>query len=291
MELGYINLPENVFIDIDMIKNYTDDQLVIITTGSQGETMSALTRMATGDHKKVTITPNDLVIISANPIPGNEKSVSKVIDQLMKIGAEVVYSALADIHVSGHGCQEEQKLMLSLIKPKYFMPVHGEYRMLKEHKNLAISCDIPEDKIFILKNGESVELSKEGVKRGKNYQAGDVYVDGSRIGSVGSVVLKDRKLMSKDGILVAILNLDVAKKELLIHPNVTTRGFILVNENADLILSISRRIESTVKKYFQANAKYNYVDLKNQIILDLNPYIIELTGRRPIILPVVMEIK
>ncbi len=261
-------------------------------TGSQGEPLAALSRIANGTHKQITLLPDDIVVFSSNPIPGKATGINRIINKLYLKGVKVVTNTeLTNIHTSGHAKQEELRLMLRLIKPEYFMPVHGEYRMLKEHKNLAISCDIPEDKIFILKNGESVELSKEGVKRGKNYQAGDVYVDGSRIGSVGSVVLKDRKLMSKDGILVAILNLDVAKKELLIHPNVTTRGFILVNENADLILSISRRIESTVKKYFQANAKYNYVDLKNQIILDLNPYIIELTGRRPIILPVVMEIK
>ncbi|MCI8498408.1 MAG: ribonuclease J [Bacilli bacterium] len=283
---------KTIFIEANEAKNLKKNEICILCTGSQGEPLAALSRIANGTHKQITLLPDDIVVFSSNPIPGKATGINRIINKLYLKGVKVVTNTeLTNIHTSGHAKQEELRLMLRLIKPEYFMPVHGEYRMLKEHKNLAISCDIPEDKIFILKNGESVELSKEGVKRGKNYQAGDVYVDGSRIGSVGSVVLKDRKLMSKDGILVAILNLDVAKKELLIHPNVTTRGFILVNENADLILSISRRIESTVKKYFQANAKYNYVDLKNQIILDLNPYIIELTGRRPIILPVVMEIK
>ena len=165
------------------------------------------------------------------------------------------------------------------------------FSMLKSHKNLAVSCGVDPDKVFILKNGQSIDLYPHEVKRGKNYQAGDVYVDGSRVGSVGSVVIKDRKLMSKDGILIAILNIDINKRQLLIHPNVTTRGFVLVNENADLILSISKKIEAIATKYLQSNVKYNYIDLKNQIILELNPFINELTGRRPIILPVIMEIK
>ena len=181
--------------------------------------------------------------------------------------------------------------MLRLIKPEYFMPIHGEYRMLKEQKNTAIECDVKEENIFILKNGESIELSKDGIKKGKTYPAGDIYVDGSRVGGVRSVVIKDRKLMSKDGILIAIINLDVNKKELLLHPNVTTRGFVLVNENTELILNISKKIESIVNNYLTTNQKYNFIDLKNQIILELNPFINELTGRRPIVLPVIMEIK
>lgn len=283
---------KTIFIEPNEAKNLKKNEICILCTGSQGEALAALSRIANGTHKQITLMPDDIVVFSSNPIPGNDAAINRIINKLYLKGVKVVTNTeLSNIHTSGHAKQEELRLMLRLMKPEYMMPIHGEYRMLKEHKNLAISCDIPEENIFILKNGESLDITSEGVKRGKNYPAGDVYVDGSRIGSIGSVVLKDRKLMSKDGILVAILNLDVNKRELLIHPNVTTRGFILVNENAGLILSISKRIEGIVKRYFQANARYNYLDLKNQIILELNAYIVELTGRRPIILPVIMEIK
>ena len=283
---------KTVFIDVNESKNLKKNEICILCTGSQGEPLAALSRIANGTHKQITLMPDDIVVFSSSPIPGNAASINRIINKLYLKGVKVVTNTeISSIHTSGHAKQEELKLMLRLIKPEYFMPMHGEYRMLKEHKKLAVSCGVEEDKIFILKNGESLDLTNDGIVRGKNYQAGDVYVDGSRIGSVGSVVIKDRKLMSKDGILVAILNLDVNKKQLLLHPNVTTRGFILVNENTDLIVAISKHIEQIVKKYFQANARYNYIDLKNQIILELNPYINDLTGRRPIILPVIMEIK
>lgn len=283
---------KSIFIEPNEAKNLKKNEVCILCTGSQGEPLAALSRIANGTHKQITLLPDDIVVFSSNPIPGNAASINRVINKLYLKGVKVVTNTeISNIHTSGHAKQEELKLMLRLIKPEYFMPIHGEYRMLKEHQELAISCDVDEDKIFILKNGESLDLANGKVTKGKPYPAGDVYVDGSRIGSIGSVVLKDRKLMSKDGILVVILNLDVAKKELLIHPNVTTRGFILVNENANLIYSISKRSEAIVKKYFQSNAKYSYIDLKNQIILELNSYIVELTGRRPIIIPVIMEVK
>lgn len=283
---------KSIFIEPNEAKGLKKNEICILCTGSQGEALAALSRIANGTHKQITLMPDDIVVFSSNPIPGNAASINRIINKLYLKGVKVVTNTeISDIHTSGHAKQEELRLMLRLMKPEYFMPIHGEYRMLKEHKNLAVSCDVDENKIFIMKNGESIEMTDEGITRGKTYQAGDVYVDGSRVGSIGSVVLKDRKLMSKDGILVAILNLDVSKKELLIHPNVTTRGFILVNENTNLIFSISKRIESIVKKYFQSNARYNYLDLKNQIILELNSYIVDSTGRRPIILPVIMEIK
>ena len=193
-EIGYIDAPENMFIDIDMIKNYTDDQLVIITTGSQGETMSALTRMAAGEHKKVVITPNDMVIISATPIPGNEKLVSNVINDLMQIGAEVIYSALENVHVSGHACQEEQKLIISLAKPKYFMPVHGEYRQLRAHAETAKEMGIPAENIFILENGKTLELNKKEAKITTSVPSGKILVDGLGVGDVGNIVLRDRPI-------------------------------------------------------------------------------------------------
>ena len=281
---------KTIFIEANEAKSLKKQEICILCTGSQGEPLAALSRMAEGTHKQITLMPDDVVVFSSSPIPGNKASVNRVINKLYLKGIKVVTNSSApDIHTSGHAMQDEQKLMLRLFKPEYFMPIHGEYRMLKKHKESAISCGVKKENIFILKNGESIELSGGVIKRGKDYPAGDIYVDGSRIGGVGSVVLKDRKLMSKDGILVAIINLDIKNKTLLLHPNVTTRGFVLVNENTDLILSISKKIESICKKYLQKN-KYSYLDFKNQIILDLNPYILELTGRRPIILPVVMEL-
>lgn len=283
---------KTIFIEPNEAKGLKKNEICILCTGSQGEPLAALSRIASGTHKQITLMPDDIVVFSSNPIPGNAASVNRVINNLYLKGVKVITNSEFDsIHTSGHGRQEELRLMLRLMKPEYVMPIHGEYKMLEAHKDLAVSCDVEEDKVFVMKNGEVLNISKEGITKGKSIQAGDVYVDGSRIGSVGSIVLKDRKLMSKDGILIAIINLDVNKKELLLHPNVTTRGFVLVNENADLIHNISKKIETTVTNYLKANAKYNYLDLKNQIILEVNPYINELTGRRPIILPVIMEIK
>ena len=282
---------KTIFIEANEAKNLKKKEVCILCTGSQGEPLAALSRMAEGTHKQITLLNDDIVVFSSSPIPGNKASVNRVINKLYLKNIKVVTNSSApDIHTSGHAMQDEQKLMLRLFKPEYFMPIHGEYRMLKKHKESAISCDVKENNIFILKNGESLEITNKGVKQGKTYPAGDVYVDGSRIGGVGSVVLKDRKFMSKDGILVAIINIDVKNKTLLLHPNVTTRGFILVNENTNLIISISKKVEQIIKKYL-ANGKYNHLDLKNQIILELNPYIFELTGRRPMIIPVLMELK
>ena len=271
---------KTIFIEPNEAKHLKKNEVCILCTGSQGEPLAALSRIANGTHKQISLMPDDIVVFSSSPIPGNAASVNRVINKLYLKGVKVLTNSEFDsIHTSGHGRQEELRLMLRLMKPEYVMPIHGEYRMLRSHKDLAISC------------GESIDITDEGIKRGKTYPAGDVYVDGSRIGSVGSVVIKDRKLMSKDGILIAILNIDLNKRTLLLHPNVTTRGFVLVNENADLILSISKKIEEIVTKYLNSNVKYNYLDLKNLIILEINPFINELTGRRPIILPVIMEIK
>ena len=283
---------KTIFIDANEAKNLKKNEICILCTGSQGEPLAALSRIANGTHKQITLMPDDIVVFSSNPIPGNAASVNRVINKLYLKGVRVITNSEFDsIHTSGHGRQEELRLMLRLMKPEYVMPIHGEYRMLKSHKELAITCDVDPNKIFIMKNGESIDITNKEVVKGKTYPAGDIYVDGSRIGEVGSIVLKDRKLMSKDGILIAILNIDPNKKQILLHPNVTTRGFVLVNENADLIMNISKKIETTVTNYFKACTKYNYVDLKNQIILELNPFINDLTGRRPIILPVIMEIK
>ena len=242
MELGYINVPENVFIDIDMIKNYTDEQLVIITTGSQGETMSALTRMAAGEHKKVTITSNDLVIISANPIPGNEKYVAKVIDDLMKIGAEVVYSSLEAIHVSGHACQEEQKLMLSLVRPKYFIPVHGEYRQLIAHSETAKKVGIKPENIFLTTNGRILELNEDEAALTGTVPFGKVMVDGLGVGDVGNIVLRDRQHLSQDGLIIVVMSMDSATGEIVAGPDVISRGFVYVRESENLMEDVKKML-------------------------------------------------
>ena len=233
--IGYIDVPENVFIDIDLIKNYTDEQLVILTTGSQGETMSALTRMAIGEHRKVVITPNDKIIISATPIPGNEKLVSKVIDDLMKIGAEVVYSSLEAIHVSGHACQEEQKLILALVKPKYFIPVHGEYRQLMAHEETAKKMGIPEENIFIMKNGRVLELNENEAKLTTSVPSGKILVDGLGVGDVGNIVLRDRQHLSQDGLIIIVMTMDSASGEIVSGPDVISRGFVYVRESENLM--------------------------------------------------------
>ena len=281
---------KTIFIDANEAKNYKKNEICILCTGSQGEPLAALSRIANGTHKQVTLLPDDIIVFSSNPIPGNRASINRIINKLYLKGVKVyTNSELSDIHTSGHAKQEELKWMLRLIQPEYFMPIHGEYRMLKTHADLAISCGVKEENIFICKNGDVVELTDEGARMGKRVNSGDVYVDGSRIGDIGSIVIKDRQLMSHDGILVTIINLNPITRELLIKPNITTRGFVLVNENAELIGKIEHKVTEIVTKALRTS--YTYVDLKNQIILELSPFINELTGRRPIILPVIMEVK
>ncbi len=282
---------KSVFIDANQAKDLKHNEVCILCTGTQGEPLAALSRIANGTHKQISLLPDDLVVFSSSAIPGNASSINKVINKLYLKGVKVFTNQeLSDIHTSGHAKQEEQKLMLRLIKPEYFMPMHGEYRMLKEHANTAIQCGVKKENCFILNNGDTLILDKNGVHKGDTIQAGDIYVDGSRIGDVSSVVIKDRKLMSRDGILVTILNINPVTRKLLIKPNVTTRGFVLVNENTELIQAIEKKIFEIVITYLNNNP-YNYVDLRNTVILELHPFINNLTGRRPIILPVIMEVK
>ena len=289
MEIGYIDAPEDLFIDIDLIKNYNDEQLVIITTGSQGETMSALTRMAAGEHKKVTITPNDLVIISANAIPGNEKLVSKVIDDLMKIGAEVVYSTLADVHVSGHACQEEQKLIISLARPKYFIPVHGEYRQLMAHADTAKKLGIPAKNIFITHNGRTLELSENEAKFTTSVPSGKVLVDGLGVGDVGNIVLRDRQHLSQDGLIVIVLTMDSSTGEIVSGPDVISRGFVYVRESENLMEEVKKVIKDEVAE-FEANHVTDWSTIKSTLKDNLRDYIFQKTKRDPMILPIIMEV-
>lgn len=288
-DLGYIDCPDNIFIDIDMINNYTDDKLLIITTGSQGETMSALTRMASGTHRKVKITPNDLIIISANPIPGNEKNVSKVIDSLMQIGAEVVYSALQDVHVSGHACQEEQKLIIALTKPKYFIPVHGEYRHLIAHSETAKMMGVPAENIFKLENGRILEIDKNSAEFTGQVQSGIVLVDGLGVGDVGNVVLRDRQHLSQDGLIIVVLTMDGSSGEVIAGPDVISRGFVYVKESENVMEDIKQVVRHEVRNCEEQGIK-DWATIKNSIRENLREYIFAKTKRNPMIIPIVMEI-
>ena len=288
-ELGYIECPENIFIDIDMIKNYPDDQLVIITTGSQGEPMSALTRMAAGDHRKVTITPNDLVIISATPIPGNEKFVSKVIDDLMQIGAEVVYSSLEAIHVSGHACQEEQKLIFALAKPKYFIPVHGEYRQLIAHSETAQSMGIEKENIIMLSNGRVLEINEDSAEFTTTVPSGRVLVDGLGVGDVGNIVLRDRQHLSQDGLIVVVLTMDSATGEVVAGPDVISRGFVYVRESESIMDDVKSVVKNEIRKCEERGIR-DWSTIKSMVKDNLRDYIFMKTKRNPMIIPIIMEV-
>ena len=289
IELGYIECPDNLFIDIDMIGSYTDDQLVIITTGTQGEPMSALTRMAAGDHRKVKITPNDLIIISATPIPGNEKYVSKVIDDLMQLGAEVVYSALADVHVSGHACQEEQKLILALAKPKYFIPVHGEYRQLRAHQETAELMGIDKDNIFMLTNGRVLEIDSEEARFNGSVPSGRVLVDGLGVGDVGNIVLRDRQHLAQDGLIVIVLTMDSQTGEVVAGPDVISRGFVYVRESENLMDDVKSVVRHEVAKCEERGIR-DWSTIKSTVKENLRDYLFIKTKRNPMIIPIIMEV-
>ena len=288
-KFGYIKVPDNVFIDIDMIKSYPDDRLTIITTGSQGETMSALTRMASGEHKKVQITPNDLIIISANPIPGNENAVSKVIDDLMKIGAEVVYNALEDIHVSGHACQEEQKLMISLIKPKYFIPVHGEYRQLIAHSETAKKVGVNPENIFIMTNGRILELNEYEAKLTGTVPVGRIMVDGLGVGDVGNIVLRDRQRLSQDGLIIIVLTMDSVTGTVVAGPDVLSRGFVYVRDSENLMEEIKKLLRAKISEFEEKHIT-DWATIKSLLREELRDYIYKKTKRDPMILPIIMEV-
>jgi len=289
MELGYMNVPEGVIIDIDNINKYPPEKLVIITAGSQGEPMSALSRMAAGKHRKVEIVAGDQVIISATPIPGNEKFVSRVVNDLFKKGAKVIYEALADIHVSGHACQEELKLIHSLIKPKYFIPVHGEYRHLKQHGNLAHELGMPKENIFIMDIGNVLEITDGVAKLNGSVPSGRVLVDGLGVGDVGNIVLRDRKHLSQDGLIVVVISIESSTGELVAGPDVISRGFVYVRESEDLMEEI-REISRRALLKCDERKKSDWATKKSIIRDALRDYLYEKTKRRPMILPIIMEV-
>lgn len=288
-ELGYLNVPDGILIKLDMINKYPEDQIVLITTGSQGEPMSALTRMAFSDHRKVAIGPNDYVIISATPIPGNEKTVGRVINELMKLGAEVVYEKMYDVHVSGHACREELKIMLGVIKPRYFIPVHGEQKHLAKHAALAQAMGIPSDNILMADNGMLVEVGEGGIKKAGTVPAGQVFVDGSGVGDVGSVVLRDRKHLAEDGIIIVVATVDSVSGEILSGPDVVSRGFVFVKESGDLIADAQNTAYDTIMRCYDRHI-YDWGTIKSRIRDDVSRLMYERTKRSPMILPVLMEI-
>ena len=288
MDLGYLKVPKNTIIKLDDIHKYPDNKVTIITTGSQGEPMSALSRIASGNHKKIALKEKDYIIISASPIPGNTKLITKLIDILISKGAEVIYDAMEEVHVSGHACREELKLIHSLIKPKYFVPVHGEYRHLKEHAELAKSLGMDEKNIFLLDNGDVLELTGKKAVKAKSVHTGTVYVDGSGIGDVGNIVLRDRKVLSQDGILTAVLAIDKEAKEIISGPDIISRGFVYVKDSNDLLNEATDLIKREVE-YCLDNDILDWYSIKSKIKSSLGQFLYTKTKRKPMIIPVIVE--
>ena len=289
-ELGYLDIPKNALIEISEIKNYTDKQLVIITTGSQGEPMAALSRMASNEHRQVEIKPGDKIIISASPIPGNEKTISKVINELLKKGAEVVYEgALKEVHVSGHAKQEELKLLHALVKPKYLMPVHGEYKHLFKHQELAMSMGMKKKDIFIMGIGEVLEVNQRGAKINGSVPSGQIFVDGLGVGDVGNIVIRDRKHLSQDGLMIVVVTMEKESSQILAGPDIISRGFVYVKESENLIEEARNVVmEALAKCERKQISDWSYI--KSLIRDSLREYLWQKTKRRPMILPIIMEV-
>lgn len=289
IELGYIEVDKDTLVSIDQINKYNNDQVVIITTGSQGEPMSALSRMAASEHRKVNIVEGDTIIISATPIPGNEKLVSKVINQLFKKGAEVIYGSQENIHVSGHACQEELKLMQTLVKPKNFIPVHGEYRHLKQHGELAIKLGLDPKNVIIPEVGDVIEVTRSGIKKNGSVVSGQIFVDGLGVGDVGNIVLRDRKHLSQDGILTVVVTLSKESKTIVAGPDVISRGFVYVRESEGL-MDEAKDIVRNILLDCEEKKITDWATLKSNVRDELRAYLYEKTKRKPMILPIIMEI-
>lgn len=289
-ELGYIHLDESYVVDLSMIKNIPDDKLVIVTTGSQGEPMSALSRIASGDHKMITLKKGDMVILSSTPIPGNEKTVSNVVNELYMKGADVIYSDIADIHVSGHANQEDLRLIHSLIKPEYFIPIHGEYRHLAEHKNLAVSMGIKEDNAFILRNGDILEITDKSATVLKEHIPSEpIFVDGLGVGDVGNIVLRDRKNLSQGGLIIVALAYSKEEKYIVSGPDIISRGFVYVRENEELIENARNVCLLTINEMLE-KGNFDWQGIKGKVKKALSDYIYITTNRTPVILPIFMEV-
>ena len=288
-ELGYMHIPEGTLISIDEINQYPPEQVVLVTTGSQGEPLSALSRMASCSHRQVRVGPGDFIIISAKPIPGNEKSVTKIVNGLLLLGAEVIYEGMYDVHVSGHACQEEQKLMLTLTRPKYFLPVHGEYKQLKKHAITAASLGIPTSNILIAENGSNIILSQDEMKLGEPVTAGAVMVDGLGVGDVGNVVLRDRKHLSEDGLVIIVATVDSKTGKVLAGPDLVSRGFVYVRENESLMDGAQSIVENALERCVDEHVR-DWNSVKTRVREALSSYIYRRTKRSPMILPILMEV-
>ena len=290
MELGYLHAPEGVMVDMEQLRSYPPEKLVIITTGSQGEPLSALSRMASASHRNIKVGPGDFIIISANPIPGNEKMVTKVVNGLLKLGAEVIYESMYDVHVSGHACQEEQKLILTLTHPKCFIPVHGEYKQLKRHADTALSLGIIEkENIHIPETGEDICLSENGLRIGESVPSGMVLVDGLGVGDVGNVVLRDRRHLSEDGIILVVATVENGTGRVLAGPDLISRGFVYVKES-DALMNGARTLMETTMDRSLAEDGLDWNTVKGRMREALSSYIYRKTKRSPMILPILMEV-
>lgn len=288
IELGYLNVSEDVLIPVDQISKYPNEKVVVITTGSQGEPMSALARMAASEHRKINIVPGDTVILSATPIPGNEKLVSKVVNQLFKKGAQVIYGSEQKIHVSGHACQEELKLMQALVKPKFFIPVHGEYRHLKKHGEVAMEVGLSEKNLLIPENGDVIEVARNYIKKTGTVVSGQVFVDGLGVGDVGNIVLRDRKHLSQDGILTIVITIEKQTGKVVSGPDIISRGFVYVRESEGL-MDEARDIVKSVLKNCEERQITDWATLKSKMRDELREFLYEKTKRKPMILPIIME--
>lgn len=288
-EIGMMRIPDGTLIDVEQINKYPPEKIVLITTGSQGETLSALSRMAASSHRQVKVGPGDFIIISATPIPGNEKSVTKIINGLLLLGAEVIYESMYDVHVSGHACKEEQKLMINLTRPKYFLPVHGEYKQLKKHALTAASLGVPYSNIIIAENGSNIIMSQKELKLGEPVTAGNVMVDGLGVGDVGNVVLRDRKHLSEDGIMIVVATVDRANGVIVAGPDLVSRGFVYVRDNEDMMNGARALMQSTLERCMDENVR-DWNSVKTRVREALSSYIYRKTKRSPMILPVLMEV-
>ena len=288
-ELGYLNIPEDAIVDAREINSLPANKVMILCTGSQGEPMAALSRIANGTHRQVSIQPGDTVVFSSSPIPGNTLSVNKVINELEEAGATVIHGKVNNIHASGHGGQEEQKLMLRLMKPKFFMPVHGEYRMLKIHTRLAQNCDVPKENCYILENGDVLALTHDSARIAGHFNADDVYIDGSGIGDIGNVVLRDRRILSEEGLVVVVATIDMKTREVLSGPDLLSRGFIYMRESGELINKGRKQVFRSIKRTLK-NEKISETMLKDAIVSDLQSFLFEQTERHPLIIPMLVTV-